>query len=177
MLLAPKRAEATAPPLRFLPLQRLPARGSGIMDGLASPGRLRLQAFATSWRLLPPRACRPCFMPDPLLGFALQSFPPLEQPDTCFQGLSPHAVGIANRARKPPAPDSRWCLGSAPARSHWLEPGPLSDPPTSGSCSARESATPDRLFKPTRARSSPGPSPLQGALPRSDGSQSLPSCG
>jgi len=34
----------------------------------ARPNRLRLQVFATSWRLHPPRACRPCFMPDPLLG-------------------------------------------------------------------------------------------------------------
>jgi len=30
--------------------------------------RLRLQVLSTSWRLHPPRACRPCFMPDPLLG-------------------------------------------------------------------------------------------------------------
>jgi hypothetical protein len=30
--------------------------------------RLRLQVLATSWRLHPPQACRPCFMPDPLLG-------------------------------------------------------------------------------------------------------------
>jgi hypothetical protein len=30
--------------------------------------RQRLQVFTTSWRLHPPRACRLCFMPDPLLG-------------------------------------------------------------------------------------------------------------
>jgi len=48
--------------------------------GFASPDRLRLQVFSTSWRLDPPRACRPCFMPDPLMGFALQSFPPPAQP-------------------------------------------------------------------------------------------------
>jgi hypothetical protein len=36
--------------------------------GPASPDRLRLQVLSTSWRLHPPRACRPYFMPDPLLG-------------------------------------------------------------------------------------------------------------
>jgi len=46
------------------------------VTGFASPNRLRLQVFPTSWRLHPPHVCRPYFMPDPLLGFALQSFPP-----------------------------------------------------------------------------------------------------
>jgi hypothetical protein len=50
------------------------------MAGFASPDRLRLQVFSTSWRLDPPRACWPCFMPDPLMGFALQSFAPPAQP-------------------------------------------------------------------------------------------------
>jgi hypothetical protein len=35
---------------------------------LASPNRLHLQVFSTSWRLCPPRAWWPCFMPHPLLG-------------------------------------------------------------------------------------------------------------
>jgi len=39
-----------------------------------SPDRLRLQVLATSWRLHPPRACRPCFMPDPLLGSPFRAF-------------------------------------------------------------------------------------------------------
>jgi hypothetical protein len=34
----------------------------------ASPHRLRPQVFSTSRRLLPPRTCWPCFVPDPLLG-------------------------------------------------------------------------------------------------------------
>jgi len=45
----------------------------------ANPTALRLQVFSTSWRLHPPRACRPCFMPDPLLGSTLQSFVPPAQ--------------------------------------------------------------------------------------------------
>jgi len=59
---------SAAPPLRFRPLQRFPARSSGLLVEFAWPDRLRLQVFATSWRIHPPRACRPCFMPDPLLG-------------------------------------------------------------------------------------------------------------
>jgi hypothetical protein len=41
---------------------------------------LRLQVFSTSWRFCPPRACWPYFMPDPLMGFTLQSVPPLARP-------------------------------------------------------------------------------------------------
>jgi hypothetical protein len=48
--------------------------------GLHIPASLRLQVLATSWRLHPPRACRPCSMPDPLLGSTLQSFLPPAQP-------------------------------------------------------------------------------------------------
>jgi hypothetical protein len=36
--------------------------------GLPTPDRLRPQVFSTSRRLHPPRACRPCLMPDPLMG-------------------------------------------------------------------------------------------------------------
>lgn len=59
---------SAAPPMRFLPLQRFPARGSSSLDGLASPVRLRPQVFSTSRRFHPPHACRR-FRPDPLLGF------------------------------------------------------------------------------------------------------------
>jgi len=38
------------------------------------PDRLRLQVLATSWRLHPPRAYRPCSMPDPLLGSPFRAF-------------------------------------------------------------------------------------------------------
>jgi hypothetical protein len=56
------------PPMRSLPLQRIPTRSSSMMVRFASPHRLRPQVFATSRRLHPPRVCRPCFMPDPLMG-------------------------------------------------------------------------------------------------------------
>lgn len=42
--------------------------------------RLRLQVVSTSWRLHPLQACRPCSIPDPLLGSPLQSFTPYAQP-------------------------------------------------------------------------------------------------
>jgi hypothetical protein len=62
------RVARSAPPMRFAPLQRFPARGSSDGPGLPHPTRLRPQVFATSRRLHPPCACRPCFMPDPLMG-------------------------------------------------------------------------------------------------------------
>jgi hypothetical protein len=46
-----------------------PPGAAASLIGFASPDRLHLQVFSTSWRLHPPRACWPCFMPDPLMGF------------------------------------------------------------------------------------------------------------
>jgi hypothetical protein len=86
-----------APPMRFAPLQRLPTQGSGMMTGFASPGRLRLQVFSTSWRLDPPRACRPCFMPDPLLGLHPPEPCSSRAAVRCLQRLSPHVVRRIHR--------------------------------------------------------------------------------
>jgi len=41
-----------------------------MMAESASPDRLRLQVFSTSWRLLPPFAYWSYFIPDPLMGFS-----------------------------------------------------------------------------------------------------------
>jgi hypothetical protein len=147
--------------------------------GFASPGRPRLQVFSTSWRLDPPRACRPCFMPDPLLG--------LRPPELCssraavrrFRRLSPLDVGTSpsspphRRADRCPRP-ARRCRDSVardpnagpvrgPERIGLNEPEETS--PSSGVCSSRESATPRRLFRPSEARSSPGLLTLQGSPP------------
>jgi len=79
--LALTKDQQTAPSMRFEPLQRLPSQGSGLQsNGFTSPEPERLQVFSTSRRLLPPRDCWPCFMPDPLMGFALQSVAPPAQP-------------------------------------------------------------------------------------------------
>jgi hypothetical protein len=42
-------------------------------SGFPSPTGLRLQVFSTSWRLTPLRACRPYFVPDPLMGFPFRA--------------------------------------------------------------------------------------------------------
>jgi hypothetical protein len=54
------------------------------------------------------------------------------------------------------------------AASRWTESS------TSRLCSTRESATRRRLFRPAQARSSPGPSPLQGVHPHRDGYEEPP---
>jgi hypothetical protein len=51
-----------------------PPGAAAWLAGSASPDRQRLQVLTTSWRLHPPRACRPCFMPDPLLGSPSRAF-------------------------------------------------------------------------------------------------------
>jgi hypothetical protein len=74
--------------------------------GPASPDRLRLQVLATSWRLHPPRACRPCFMPDPLLGSPSRALF-LSRSRTLFPAPFPswryHRLqGLAPRGSPPP---------------------------------------------------------------------------
>jgi hypothetical protein len=107
-------ASASAPPVEFCPLQRIPARSSGNqLNGLSTPERLRLQVFSTSWRVDPPRACWPCFMPDPLMGFALQSFAPPVQP---YAVSDAHALLSLERSSDPPEDHRarRRRLGTAP---------------------------------------------------------------
>jgi hypothetical protein len=92
--------------MRFAPLQRLPARSSSMMVGLATPGRLRPQVFSTSRRVsYPPRACRPCFMPDPLMG--------LRPSELCSRRVAVRRL----RRRSPP--------GVGPTRFHLDVPLPL----------------------------------------------------
>jgi hypothetical protein len=119
------------------------------MAGFASPSRLRLQVFSTSWRFGPPRACRPCFMPDPLMG--------LRPPEPCslfaavrrFRRRSPRDIG------QRPSPSHR--SQSSPKRPL----GPATErlgnaSPPSGFRTAKRSATRHRWFRPDGARSSPG---------------------
>jgi hypothetical protein len=73
--------DVTAPPMRFAPLQRVPARSSSIVVGLASPGRLRPQVFATSRRVSihrEPAGLISCRIRS--WGCALQSFVPTAWP-------------------------------------------------------------------------------------------------
>lgn len=75
-----------------------PLRAADLV-GFASPNHLRLQVFTTSWRLLPPRACRPYFMPDPLLGFSLQSFHPPAQPYAVSSATTLVTLGLFSELR------------------------------------------------------------------------------
>jgi len=90
------------------PCSVFPTQGSGMMIGNAPPDRLRLQVLATSWRLHPPRACRPCFMPDPLLGSPSRAlFLPRSRtlsPAPLPSWRSNRLQGLAPRESPPPGP-------------------------------------------------------------------------
>jgi hypothetical protein len=128
---------------------------------------VRLQVFATSWRLTPPEASRPCFMPVPLLGFALQSFLPLEQAVSVSGTVPLLSFGLPEGIRSP-EPDVPRNLGlantSCPARAGRNR----ASPDSRGLLHPRVRYC-ERRIRPPAARSSPGPSPLQGPLSRRNG--------
>jgi hypothetical protein len=129
------------PPSRFLPLQRLPSTGQRPRGtGLPHPNRLRLQVFSTSWRLHPPRACWPCLMPVPLLGFTLQSFAPLAQPYAVPSAVPLVTLGPPAATPRPSPDDHRNHLGCAAATRAQPDVRPARPPLPPGSCSTRESA-------------------------------------
>jgi hypothetical protein len=118
--------------------------------GFASPDRLRLQVFSTSWRFHPPRACRPCFMPDPLMGLRPSELCSSHAAVHRLRRPSPHDVRQQSSTLPPLRNDGRnrrtsWANGRAPRAF-----------PPSGVCSARESATRHRRLNRRPARSSPG---------------------
>jgi hypothetical protein len=139
---------------------------------------LRLQVFPTSWRFDPPRTCWPCFMPDPLMGFTLQSFVPLAQPCAVSSAAPLLTLGLrtvtrgrnGNGPEPKRVPDFRTTMRGQQRRMPRLQ-----------GLAPRESPPPRRRwFRPPKARSSPGFSPLQGILPRRNGhglTPCLPSCG
>jgi hypothetical protein len=104
--------------------------------GLPHPRAWRLQVFATSWRFHWPRACWPCFRPDPLLGFPLQSFLPLVQPYAVSSASTllslVHTVCRQRRLERDRGP--AWVRQAAESRL-------TEQPSPSGFCSTRESAT------------------------------------
>jgi hypothetical protein len=106
-------------------------------------------------------------MPDPLMGFALQSFTPPVQP---FAVSGAVALLMLERLPFHPRPGS---LSREPKfRAKTTAPhvgGPSERPSPSGLCSTRESATSRRRVRPARARGSPGIPPLQGVPPRRAG--------
>jgi hypothetical protein len=103
-----------APPVRSLPLQRLPAQGSGVTTGLPQPATcaFRFSQPLDAFVRPEPGSLVSCRIRS--WGCTLQSFAPLAQP---------HAVSGATTL--------------------------MTFEPPSGSCSARESATGRRRFRPT----------------------------
>jgi hypothetical protein len=108
-----------------------------------------------------PCTCRPCFMPDPLLGLhPSKRFPPVQQfavPDAvALLSLDAPALtfSLASSQKLPKQPSF-----------FYLQSRPPETPPPSGLCSVRESATTNRRFRSDRARGSLGLFALQGFLP------------
>jgi hypothetical protein len=103
-----------APPVRSLPLQRLPAQGSGVTTGLPQPATcaFRFSQPLDAFVRPEPGSLVSCRIRS--WGCTLQSFAPLAQP---------YAVSGATTL--------------------------MTFEPPSGSCSARESATGRRRFRPT----------------------------
>jgi len=129
---------------------------------------VRLQVFTTSWRLTPPEASRPCFVPVPLLGFTLQSFVPLGQAVSVSGTVPLLSLGLPGTVRSSELEmprDLGFATTSGPARA-----GPTEHSPTSGVCSAPRVRYRGQRVRPPAARSSPGPSPLQGSISRRNGS-------
>jgi hypothetical protein len=103
-------------------------------------------------------------MPDPLLGFALQSFSPLAQPHAVSSTVPLLTLGPPAKPHDRESTTSqtpRMCASRTPG--HHVEPAKL--PPPSGSCSTRESATDSGVLDPNRHRSSPGPFSPPGCSP------------
>jgi hypothetical protein len=99
-------AKTRAPPVRFGPLQRLPARGSGTkkVTGLPTPDRPPPSGFLDLLAFEPPRTCWPCFMPHPLLGLCPPELSSSRAAVRRLRRRSPLVVR-ANPPTAPPAPN------------------------------------------------------------------------
>jgi hypothetical protein len=143
--------EASAPPVRFFPLQRFPARGSGTMvaelpalDRPPPSGFLDLLAFSSA--------------PDLLALFHARSAPGVRPSELCsfraavrrLRRRCPLVVGMSSRpARAAGGRRKRRNVAPNPPPSHVDVPSGLPSP--TGLCSTRKSATSHLLFR--RARS------------------------
>jgi hypothetical protein len=151
--------------MRFLPLQRFPARGSGCSrTGVPTSGRLRLQVFSTSWRFNRPEpaglvSCRIRSWGSPFRAFLLpcsRSPSPAPLPSCCWNAFRLTRGPTARREHRNAAPET-----TAPHVGDSSE-----RPSTSGLCSTRESATSLRRVRPAASAWLSWDSPLQGVLPR-----------
>jgi len=162
------------PPLRFLPLQRFPARDSGL---------LICQVCLTQ------QPASSGFLDPPMLSSATYLLALFHARST--HGVAPSRASLLPHGRTPsPAPSTLMSFQSTPStnptnpcstarQALLLHPHPPYElasraPPTSRSCSMQESATQRRWFRPALARSSPGFCVLQGLLPLSKGPRLSP---
>jgi hypothetical protein len=126
--------------------------------GLPHLEHQRPQVFSTSRRLHPPCACRPCFMPDPLMG--LHPPEPFSSRAAVRRLRRPSPLAVAT---PPPAVERR-----PPKRTP--NPRPLAEPlDFRGLLHARVRHTRAGGLDRHTARSSPGLSTLQGIPPRCGG--------
>jgi hypothetical protein len=136
---ASRRAHrSTAPPMRFAPLQRLPARGSSMTN------RACLTRLTCARRFSRPLDAFICPVPAGLVscrirswGCTLQSFVPPAQPYAVSDAVPLMSLG------GPGLPARRRAPKCAPPHRLRRPPSPT------GVCSTRESATNRRLFRPT----------------------------
>jgi hypothetical protein len=131
------RAEASSRwilPWGFVPYSVFPESSSPIE--VSRPRPLRLQVFATSWRLLPLDPCRSCFIPVPLLGFALQSLAPRHTVVRRLRRRAPLVVGY--HARIPPGHPHARLAADTTRDPQWVGTAT----PPSGVSTVWESGTP-----------------------------------
>ena len=111
----------------FRPFSVSPHEAAAHSAGVASPHHIRPQVFSTSRRFSPPRACRPCFMPDPLMG--------LYPSEPCSLRVA------ARRLRRRSPPDVSTHPGTPPSSINKDRDRRVQGAPSpSGVCSPRRSA-------------------------------------
>ena len=162
--------EPSAPPVRFLPLQRLPVWGSGTIKVTEHPkldrppptGFHNLMASSSA--------------PDLLALFHARSAPGVRPSELCSSRAAvrrlrrrcPHVVEVILRSiRAAGGRRKRRNAAPNPPPSHM--DGPSKRPSPSGLCSTRKSATSHRLFRPTRSAWLSWDSSPPGFSPSSDG--------
>jgi hypothetical protein len=164
-----------APPVRSLPLQRLPAQGSGILTGLPKPAACACRFSQPLGAFIRPEpgglvSCR-----IRSWGCTLQSFAPPVQPYAVSGAFALLSFALPRYAAPPTTETDRSLLllsAQSTASSTEAENATprtertRSKTPPSGSCSTRESATLAGGLDRRNARSSPGLCTLQGLRPR-----------
>jgi hypothetical protein len=124
---APAASHRVSIPSAYSPPEAAALGGAG----LPHPHRMRPQVFSTSWRLDPLQACRPCFMPDPPMGFTLRSFAPHVEPYAVSSAAPLMSLGPTrcdSASGSSPSPHSKRSAGTSTTH----RPGPSGNPRLQG---------------------------------------------